>query len=310
MLRPFRFALQARSAGSGAAWRQLARKAEDLGYSTLFLPDHFDDQLGPLTALAGAAAATERLKVGTLVLSNDYRHPVVLAKEAATLDLLADGRLELGLGAGWLRSDYDAAGMTFDPPGVRIERLAEAVAVMKALWATGSCDFSGRHYRVTGAVGSPRPATRPHPTLLLAGGGRRMLSLAAREADIVGFNTRLSSGAVDAAAAAASLPERFAERVAWVREAAGDRFEGLELQCHTFFCQVTTDRRQLAEAMAPMFGLTAEQAVEVPLVLIGTVEEICDDLVRRREAYGFSYWTVRGDAMESFAPVVERLAGR
>ena len=310
MARPFRFSVQAREAASGPVWRDLARKAEDLGYYTLFLPDHLADQLGPLTALATAAAVTERLRVGTLVLDNDYRHPVVLAKEAATLDLLADGRLELGLGAGWLRSDYESAGLPFDPPGVRIERLTEAVAIMKALWSKGACDFSGRHYRVTGAVGSPRPATQPHPTLLLAGGGRRMLSLAAREADIVGFNALLSTGAVDAQTAAAALPDRFRERVTWVREAAGERFDHLELQCHTFFCMVTPDRRQLAEGMAPAFGLTAEQAADVPIVLIGTVEEICDDLVRRRDEYGFSYWTIRGEAMEAFAPVVERLAGR
>lgn len=309
MTRPFRFSVQASRADSARAWRELARKAEDLGYSTLFVPDHLDDQLGPLVALATAAAVTESLRVGSLVFDNDYRHPVVLAKEAATLDLLSEGRLELGLGAGWMRSDYDASGIPFDAPGVRVDRMVEGLEVMKALWSTGRCTFSGRHYEVRDALGSPRPRTRPRPTLLIGGGGRRVLSIAAREADIVGFNTSLTAGYVGPEAAASALPERFHERVAWVREAAGERFAGLELQCHTFLCQVTPDRRDLAEHMAPMFGLAPEAALDVPLLLVGTVEEICDDLLRRREAFGFSYWTIQGDAMESFAPVVARLRG-
>lgn len=309
MARPFRFSVQASGASSRRAWHDTARRAEALGYSTLFLPDHLDDQLGPLVALATAAAVTDTLRVGTLVLDNDYRHPVVLAKEAATLDLMAEGRLELGLGAGWMKSDYDVSGIAYDPPGVRIDRLVEGLAVMKALWAQGTCDFAGRHYNVAGAMGRPRPVTRPHPVILIGGGGRRLLSVAAREADIVGFNASLTAGRVGPETAASALPERFRERVGWVREAAGKRFGELELHCHTFLCRVTDDRRGLAETMAPLFGLSPDKALEVPLLLVGSVDQICDDLLARRDAYGFSYWTIQGDAMESFAPVVERLSG-
>lgn len=296
-------------ASSGRAWRDFCRKVEDLGYSTLVVPDHLDDQWGPLVALTAAAEATERLRVGSLVFDNDFRHPVVLAKEAATLDLVSDGRFEFGIGAGWMKTDYDGSGIPYDPPAVRIERLGEGLAVMKALWAEGRCTFAGRHYTITGAEGAPVPRTRPHPPVLIGGGGWRVLGLAAREADIVGFNASLISGHIGAEAAVSALPERFRERVAWVREAAGDRFERLELQCHTFFTQIVPDRQELARVLAPAFGLKPEQALEVPLVVMGTVEEVCDDLVRRREEYGFSYWTIQGEAVDAFAPVVARLAG-
>jgi probable F420-dependent oxidoreductase len=294
-------------ASSGQAWRDFSRKVEDLGYSTLVVRDHLDDQWGTLVAISAAAEATERLRVGSLVFDNDFRHPVVLAKEAATLDLVSDGRFEFGIGAGWMKADYDASGIPYDRPGVRVERLAEALGVMKALWADGRCTFAGRHYTVTGAEGAPVPRTRPHPPLLVGGGGREVLGLAAREADIVGFNTSLRAGRIGAEAAVGALPERFRERVTWVRDAAGDRFERLELQCHTFLTQIVPDRRELARVLAPAFGLSPEQALEVPLVVMGTVEEVCDDLVRRREEYGFSYWTIQDEA-DAFAPVVARLA--
>lgn len=310
MARPFRFAVQATGAESGRAWRDWCRKAEDLGYSAVAVPDHFGDQWAPVVALTAAADATERLRLLTGVLDNDFRHPVVLAREAATLDLVSEGRLELGIGAGWLPTDYETSGIPFDRPGVRIDRLAEALEVMKALWTDGACTFSGRHYQVRGAQGAPTPYTLPHPPILIGGGGRRVLTLAARHADIVGFNTNLASGEVGVAAAAAASPERFLERVAWVREAAGERFDDLELHCQTFLCQILPNRRQMAEAAAPLFGLDPDEALEVPLVLAGTVEEVCDDLLRRREELGFTYWTVPGDVLDDFAPVVQRLAGK
>ena len=310
MGRPFRFAVMTSKAPTGREWRERARRAEALGYSTLYMPDHFQDQWGPLVGLTVAAEATERLHVGTLVFDNDYRHPIVLAKEAATLDLVAEGRFEFGLGAGWLQTDYESSGIDYDRPGVRIDRMAEGLAVMKALWSSDApVDFKGEHYTIAGAVGTPRPHREPHPTVCIGGGGRRILSLAAREADIVGFNATLTAGAVGPEAAATATPDAFDQKVAWVRAAAGDRFDALELQCHSAFAMVVPNRREIAEAMAPAFGLTADEALEVPIALVGTVEELCETITERRRRYGFSYWVVPDDAMESFAPVVERLAG-
>jgi probable F420-dependent oxidoreductase len=309
VVRPFRFGVQASGAADGGSWRDRARRAEALGYSALYMPDHLGDQFGPLVALTAAAEATTTLRVGALVLDNDFRHPVPLAKELATLDLLSGGRLEVGLGAGWMHSDYAESGIPLDPPGTRISRLEEALAVMKDLWSKGTADLDGAHYRVRAAQGLPRPATRPHPPLLIGGGGRRVLSLAAREADIVGVNANLGAGALGPEVAASATAERFAERVAWVREAAGERFEGLELQVLAFLAQVVPNRREVAERLAPLFGLSPQEALRVPIALVGTVDEICDTLVERREEYGFSCWVVHDAELDAFAPVVERLAG-
>lgn len=306
---PFRFGVQVSGAPDARGWRERARSAEDMGYSTLWVPDHFGDQWGPLVALTAAAEATSTLRVGALVFDNDYRHPGVLAKEVATLDVVSEGRVEFGIGAGWMKSDYEEYGIGFDAPSVRLDRLEEAVAVAKAMWAEGSATFSGRHYRVEGAQGRPRPVQRPHPPFLMGGGGRRMLSIAARQADIVGFNANLRSGEMGPEMARSALAERFRERVAWVREAAGERFDQLELQCYTAFCLVGVDARATAEAMAPAFGITPDQALEVPIALVGGVDELCETLERRRDEYGFSYWSIPGEACDAFAPVVARLAG-
>jgi len=306
---PFRFGVQAASAPSGRAWRERARAAEDLGYSTLWVPDHLDDQWAPLVALTSAAEATSTLGVGALVFDNDYRHPAVLAKEIATLDLVSDGRVEFGLGAGWMRSDYDAHGLDYDPPGVRIDRMAEGLAVMKALWAPGVSSLAGKHYSLSSAMGQPKPLQRPHPPVLIGGGGRRLLSIAARQADIVGFNANLAPGVVGREVARSALAERFDERVAWVREAAGPRFSSLELHCHTFICMVGAEPRSTAAALAPTFGVSIEEALEVPIVMVGSVDHICEVLAERRERYGFSYWAIPADSAAAFAPVVSRLAG-
>lgn len=308
-MHPFRFAVQLEGASTGAAWRDLARKVESLGYSTLYVPDHFGDQWAPLVAITAAAEATTTLKVGGLVLDNDYRHPVVLAKEMATLDLLSEGRLEVGLGAGWMKIDYDESGIPYDEPRVRVDRLEESVHIIEALWADGTCTFSGEHYQVTAAQGLPRPFSQPRPTLLLGGGGKRVLGFAARHADIVGVNANLRAGYVGPEVAASVTPERFAQRVEWIRDAAGDRFDQLELQVLTFVASITDDRQAMAEAVAPGFGLEPAAALEVPIVLVGTVDQVCDTLQERRERYGFSYYVFHHDDIEPFAPVVERLAG-
>lgn len=309
-MHPFRFGVQAAKAESGRAWRALARRAEELGYSTLFVPDHLDDQWGPLVSLTVAAEATERLRVGSLVFDNDYRHPVVLARELATLDLLSEGRLEIGLGAGWMTSDYEQAGLPFDEPAVRVARLGEAVRICKSLLASEAVAFEGRYYRVRGALGAPRPAQAPHPPIIIGGGSRRVLALAAAEADVVGVNVSLRAGYIGPEAVAEARAERFAQRVAWVRAAAGERFSSLELQCLTFVVEVGPARREAGERLAALFGAPAEDVLASPLVLVGTVEELEETLLERRERYGFSYWVVHEAELDAFAPVVARLAGR
>lgn len=307
--RRFRFGVQLHTAGSGAEWADLARRAEELGYSTLYLPDHFGDQLAPVPALMAAADATSELKIGTLVFDNDYKHPVVLAKECATLDLLSGGRFELGIGAGWMNTDYEQSGIEMDRPKVRVDRMEEAITVLKNAFADGPQDFSGAHYRITGYDGLPKPAQRPHPPFLIGGGGKRVLSIAGREADIVGINPSIPNGAIDADAAKTGLAEVTDQKVAWVREAAGDRYDDLEINMLTFANIITDDRRGTLESMAPLFGVSAEEVSDYPHALIGTVDEISEDLHRRRDRWDVSYLVVQGDSMETMAPVVAKLAG-
>ncbi len=307
--RRFRFAAQVTRAESARDWTDKARKAEDLGYSTLTLPDHFNDQLSPVPALAAAASVTDKLRIGTLVFGNDYRHPLVLAKEAATLDLLSDGRLELGLGAGWMRADYEQSGIAYDEPGVRVERMEEALVVLKGLLAGGPFSFEGRHYRITDHDATPTPIQRPHPPVLVGGGGRRVLSIAARHADIVGVNPDLRDGLGGVETAPSATPASTTRKLEWVREAAGDRFEDIELNVLVGFCVITDSPHRIAEAMAPSFGISAEDALHVPICLIGTVDSMADELQRRRDEWGFSYVGFDGDSWENMAPVVARLAG-
>jgi len=305
----FRFGVQLSNASSGPAWRDLARAIEGLGYSSLFVPDHFEDQFGPLVALTVAAEATTELRVGSLVFGNDYRHPIVLAKEIATLDLMTEGRVEFGIGAGWMTTDYEQSGIVDDPPGVRIGRMAESLTVMKSLWSTGGCTFEGEHYRITGAVGAPLPYSRPHPPVIIGGGGRRVLGIAAREADIVGVNPSLAAGVVGAEVLATTTAEYYDERIGWIREAAGDRFDDLELQVLTFLVQIVPDREDATERLAGMMGVTAADVDGSPIALIGTVEQIIERLLERRERFGFSYVVVHEAEMDAFAPVVAALAG-
>jgi probable F420-dependent oxidoreductase len=308
-LRPFRFGVTAPTVLPGPAWVERVRRIEQLGYSIVHVPDHFRDQLAPVPALAAAAMATSRLRVGSLVFSNDFRHPVVLAKEAATLDVLSGGRFELGLGSGWLREEYDQAGIAFDVPGTRIERLAEAVTIVKGLLAGERVTRTGRHYAIAGLPGRPHPVQRPHPPILIGGGGHRTLSLAAREASIVGLvpRARRDGGGLDRADFGEAA---LRQKIEWVRAAAGDRFDSLELHALIQAVVVSDQRMATAEQLAARFGVARELVLETPYVLIGTVEEICAALRERRERYGISYLTVFDRDLETFAPVVERLAGR
>jgi len=308
--RPFRFGVQLSSARSGAEWAELARKAEDLGFSTLFMPDHFDDVLAPVPALAAAAAATTTLKVAPLVLDNDYKHPVVTAKELATIDLLSDGRLEVGLGAGWMASDYEQSGIPMDEPSVRVDRLEEGIAVVKGLFGEGPFDFDGTFYTISGLDGRPKPVQQP-PPFLIGGGRPRTLRLAAREADIVGVNPSIKSGRTDAAAALDGVAAQTDRKLGWLREAAGDRYADIEINFLNFACVVTDDRRGTIEAMAPLFGLSPEDVAEYPHAWVGSVDQICEHLEAGRERWDASYLVVQGvEAMAAAAPIVARLAGR
>jgi probable F420-dependent oxidoreductase len=305
----FRFALQVSRTQSAAEWRDLARKAEDLGYATLYVPDHLDDQWSPMVALAVAAEATTTLRVGTLVLDNDFRHPVLVAKEAATLDAMTGGRFELGMGAGWLTVDYEQSGIPMASPSVRVARLAEGLEIMRAMWQTGTATFAGEHYQVRDVVGAPLPLTPGGPPLVIGGGSRRILELAGRLADVVSIVPSLAAGRIGPEVAAESVGEKYADRVRWAREAAGDRAGALELQCWTVAVQVVDNAEDVRASMAPLFDLTPDQLRAAPLALIGSVPEIVDTLRKRREELGFSYIVVHEAEMEALAPVIAELAG-
>jgi probable F420-dependent oxidoreductase len=309
--RKFRFGVQVSKASSSKDWRDKARKYEDLGFSTLFMPDHFiDDQLAPMVAITYAAAVTEKLHIGMLVLGNDYKHPAVVAKEAATLDLLSDGRLEFGLGAGWMQTDYAALGMPYDKAGVRVDRLGEAIAVVKGAWGDGPFSFKGEHYTITDYTGSPTPVQKPHPPILIGGGAPRVLRLAGKEADIVGINPNLRKGAITADAVQTATAEGTKQKIEWVREGAGDRFDDIELQIRYFLGAITDDAEGFAEAVAKGFGMTGQEALDSGVALCGTVDQCIERLQQRREDWGVSYVILGDDQVDQFAPVVAKLAGQ
>jgi probable F420-dependent oxidoreductase len=306
---PFRFGIQCRGPAEEKGWRELARKVEDLGWSTLTVADHLDGGLAPVPALMAAADATTTIRLGTMVLANDYRHPVVVAKEAATLDALSGGRFELGLGAGWMTADYEATGIPLDPARTRVERLAEALVVLKGLWAGGSFTFRGEHYRIEGLDGRPRPLTPGGPPIVIGGGGPRVLRLAAREADVVALNVNLKAGVIDERAFPDGTPAATDRKIGWVREAAGTRADDVELQVRVHLAMVTDDRDAVVEELAPAFGLAPDEARATPHALIGSAEQIRDQLVERRERWGISYIGLSGDQLDAFTPVIAALAG-
>ena len=308
MPKPFRFGVQIADAPDAASWRDKARKLEDLGYSTLFMPDHFGTELAPMPAIAMAAAHTTTLRVGALVFDNDYKHPAILAKEAATIDLLSGGRVELGIGAGWMKTDYDALGLPYDPPAVRVDRFEEGLHVIKQCLGGERFTYHGEHYRVTDYASFPKPVQRPLP-ILIGGGGKRVLSIAAREANIVGVNPNLRAGEVGLDATKDSLREQTDRKIQWIRDAAGARIDDIEIQMRFFITKVTDDRMALARAIAPGFGVDPEEALESSAALVGTEAEIIEQLHRRRESWGMSYVVVGDENIDEFAPIVAKLAG-
>jgi len=292
----FRFGIMARGRDVVA----LARKAEDLGYSCLSIPDHFGDQAAPMPALAAAAVATSTLRLAPLVFCNDFKHPVVLAKEAATLDVISGGRLELGLGAGWMKSDYTESGIVLDAAGVRIERLAEALQVVRGLWGAGRCRFTGKHYQVD-MEGLPKPAQERLP-VFVGGGGRKMLTLAGQVADIVGINVDLRSGDYKDLAANFAA-EACDQKLEWVRASGRE----VELNILVGSLAVTHDVDAALREFAHQMETPLDTLRDSPHVLAGSVSQLVELLLARRERWGFSYITVREDVMEAFAPVVAQL---
>jgi probable F420-dependent oxidoreductase len=307
--RPFRFGATATRAESGDEWKKLCRRVERAGCSTLHLSDHFNEQFSPLPALAAAAAVTTTLRIGPLVLCNDFRRPVALAKELATVDRLSDGRLEWGMGAGWHEPEYDAAGVAFDPPAVRVDRLVEAIEVMKPLLAGESSTHDGTHYRTGGVTGWPPAVQRPHPPLLVGAAGRRLLSYAAREADIVGVGPSVAAHPA-MGAGRRSYVEATDEQLRWITDAARGRAEGPELHMVAFPVVVTDEPDEVWRNVARSAGVSVDEMRTSPHVLIGSVDQICGALEVRRERWGVSYWSLPEAILDRVAPIVERLTGR
>ncbi|GAA2415222.1 LLM class F420-dependent oxidoreductase [Actinomadura vinacea] len=317
---PFRFAVQATKATSAAQWRDLARKVQDLGYATLFVSDHYlgpgpaaresrlpPQHLAPIAAMATAAAVTETLRVGCRVFCADYHVPAVLAKEAATIDLLSDGRLEFGIGAGWSELEYRAMGIPFAPPARRVDKLEEVVGLLKAHWGGEPLDLHGEFATAAGYSGLPRPVQSPRPPIMIGGARKRVLSLAAREADIVSINNVPFDAVNDAGRTPA---QEAAHRIGLVRDAAGERFAELEVESSPFFTAITDDPGAAVTRVADRLGVPKAGLIEHPNVLIGSLEEVVERLQERREVFGACYISVQQGELERFAPVVARLAGK
>ncbi|MEY3266824.1 MAG: hypothetical protein RJA15_1270 [Actinomycetota bacterium] len=307
--RGFRFGVQVSKETTAKGWAELARRTEAAGYDVLTMPDHFTDQLAPMPALMAAASATTTLRVGALVFDNDYKHPVILAKELATMDLLSDGRTEIGLGAGWMISDYEEAGIVYDSPKVRIDRFIEGMAIIRGAMADGPFSFSGDHYTVTNYTGWPKPVQSP-PPILIGGGGKRVLSYAAREADIIGINGTLTAGVVGPEALSTMTAQSVDEKVAIVAAAGAHRLNDIEMNIRTFFVKVTDDRAKTVQGISSMFGVDEEMIDSSPFALIGSVDSCIEQLLERRERWGFSYTIVGAENIDECAPIVAALRGK
>jgi probable F420-dependent oxidoreductase len=320
MTKPFRFGVQSFNAESGEDWAGKARQAETLGYSAFHLADHL---LGPgpaleatnhpvqnlaaIPAMAYAAAVTEKIHIGCRVFCIDYYNPVVLIKSAMTIDLLSNGRLELGLGAGWLQGEYQAIDLPFDAASDRIDRLADVIQGIKAFRSEGHADVDNATLKWQGFDGLPKPISKP--PIMIGGGSPRILRLAGREADVVSLNFNNRSGMIGPDGVRSSSEQETQKKIEWVREGAGSRFDELEIEIGAYFTFVMDDPKPVVENFAAMFGYSEEDMLRHPHALFGSVDGVCEELERRRELHGISYVTVGEDAMQAFAPVVERLGG-
>jgi len=313
-MRPFTFLVDDYTATNATELGERARHAEALGATTFVIPDHLVPMMAPIPYLATVAAATERIRISAFVHNNDLRHPVILAKDLATLDILSGGRLDVGIGAGWNKPEYDAIGLPFDPVGVRVSRLTEAVAVLKGCFGVEVFSFAGEHYTITDYDGQPKPIQQPHPPIFIGGGGRRILTLAGREANIVGLAPRiLSEQRSDPRSVTWAATE---EKLAWVREAAGDRFDGLTFNVYPSGWPITVtddlrgEARKVIDRMKERSGieLTVDEVIASPHIFIGSIERFVEKFEELRERLGISSFMV--GSLDELGPVVERLVGR
>ncbi len=314
--RSFRFGTGVQATSRSELVEQV-HKAEDLGYSSLTVTDHVSQpRLAPIATLAAMAAIDSSLWLTSTVFGNDYRHPAILASEAATIDIISNGRLELGIGTGYLASDYEQTGIAFDQAGTRVDRLIESIQILKALFSDQTLTFSGEYYTIRELSIMPKPVQRPHPRLLIGGGGKRMLSLAAREADIVGINPTAKGGGVDFGQLS---PDAFAKKVEWVRDAAGERFVDIELHSMLFAVVATDDQQQAAEQWikqveafsGTVCHIDVDDVLASPYVLMGTVEQMVSKIKACRDRFGVSYFTTSSHIdMDVLSPVVAQLAGK
>ncbi len=310
-IRKFRFGITSIGAKTAEEWKRKVVRVEELGYSTLLVPDHFIEQIATIPALAMAAAHTTRLRVGSVVCSNDFRHPILLAKEAATIDMLSNGRMELGVGAGWLKAEYDALGIPFDQPGERVKRFEEAIQIIKAFFQDEIVTFEGEYYCIHGEKGLERiPDTvqKPYPPIFIGAGGKQMLTIAAREADIIGLAIKVKAdgSGPDPRDIAITLEKK----IAWVKEEAGERFDDIEFNIQTWAVVITDDRKQAATQMAKQFPLPVEMLLNIPYLLIGSENEIISQIEHYREQLGITYFSVFERHLEEFAPIISKLSGK
>ena len=323
MTRPFRFAIQAFSSPTKREWVDLARRVENSGFSTLHVADHY---LGPgsriegtghrvqamalIPALTAAAMATSTLRIGSRMACTSYHLPTILTKEMATIDVLSEGRLEIGLGAGWLVNEYEGLGIPFESAGRRIQLMRETAEFMLMAYSSDAeVDYHGEFVQSSGYIAVPRPVQTPHPPLMIGGGAPKVLGIAGELADIVSVNFNNSSGVVGAGSIASSTEDETRNKIQWIKDGAGDRFGSIELETATYFISVEGRSEITAEAVSKRTGLSGEELTRFPHAAVGSVDQICEELIRRREEYGFSYITVGDAHLEAFLPIVERLAG-
>jgi probable F420-dependent oxidoreductase len=304
--RPFRFSIATAGAASRQEWIAKARRTEDLGYTTLLVADHIDNTTDPIVGLMAAADATS-LRIGSHVFCNDFRHPVMLAQQAANLDLFSEGRFQFGLGCGYLAEEYAKTGIPLDSAGVRISRFEEALQIVKAYFREEEVTFSGEYYQIKGLKPTIKTAQKPHPPIYVGGGGKRVLSIAAREADIVGLVARNNARGLDWASALSAANH---EKLKWISQAAGERFSQLEFSSTVFIVAVTDHSQGAAHGIGSRLGLTAEQVFDCFHALVGSVDQIVEELQRRRELFGVNCFEILEAHMETFAPVVARLSGK
>ena len=303
--RRFRFGVELQRPFDGSSWADSARRLEDLGVSTLFVPDHFHQGFGPIAAMATAAAVTTTLHVAPLVLAADFRHPAVLARELASIDVLSEGRLEVGVGAGYNPLDYSRSGIRMDPPRVRVDRMIEHIRVLKMLWAdSGPVTFEGQHYRISELDGTPKPHRPGGPPVIAAGGGRRILQFAAAEADIVGVNVSTEPGSKGD-----GRPDSIDDKLRWMREAAGDRVDSLELNAWVSVAAVTDSADEVAARITGRLGGTVQEVLDSPLTLFGSPQQIAERMHQRRDRWGYSYFTLQADRLDEFAPIIASMTG-